>query len=145
MKKIFLSVIITYLLTFNTLLAKDNKWHAGDFARVVSMCNSSNVLEVMADLMAENTKEDDDLADQVWYSALQSGECVFDRAYRYTVQLVEKLAVYPNLYGDKQNGELWQATVMLPTGRLVTVYVGMLENKAPASLMDQSLKPRIQS
>ena len=145
MKKIFLSLIITYLLTFNTLLARDNKWHAGDFARVVSMCNSSNVLEVMADLMAEKTKEDDELADQVWYSALQSGECVFDRAYRYTVQLVEKLAVYPNLYGDKQNGELWQATVMLPTGRLVTVYVGMLENKAPASLMDQSLKPRIQS
>ena len=57
MKKIFLSVIITYLLTFNTLLARDNKWHAGDFARVVSMCNSSNVLEVMADLMAERPKK----------------------------------------------------------------------------------------
>lgn len=145
MKKIFLSVIITYLLTVNTLLAQVNKWHSGDYARVVSMCNTSNVLEVMADLMAENTKQDDDLADQVWYSALKSGECVFDGSYRYTVQLVEKLAVYPDLYGDKQNGELWQATVMLPTGRLVTVYVGMLESKAPAGLMDQSLKPRIKS
>ena len=145
MKKIFLSVIITYLLTVNTLTAQDNKWHAGDFARVVSMCNTSNVLEVMADLMAEKTKEDDELADQVWYSALQLGECVFDGSYRYTVQLVEKLAVYPDLYGDKQNGELWQATVMGPTGRLVTVYVGLLESKASDGLMDQSLKPRIQS
>jgi len=144
MKKIFLSVVITYLLTVNTLTAQVNKWHSGDYARVVSMCNTSNVLEVMADLMAENTKQDDDLADQVWYSALQSGECVFDASYRYTVQLVEKLAVYPDMYGDKQDGELWQATVMLPTGRLVTVYVGML-GKAPDGLIDQSLKPRIQS
>ena len=144
MKKIFLSVVITYLLTVNTLTAQVNKWHSGDYARVVSMCNTSNVLEVMADLMAENTKQDDDLADQVWYSALKSGECVFDGSYRYTVQLVEKLAVYPDLYGDKQNGELWQATVMLPTGRLVTVYVGML-SKALDGLIDQSLKPRIQS
>ena len=144
MKKIFLSVVITYLLTVNTLTAQVNKWHSGDYARVVSMCNTSNVLEVMADLMAENTKQDDDLADQVWYSALQSGECVFDGSYRYTVQLVEKLAVYPDMYGDKQDGELWQATVMLPTGRLVTVYVGML-SKALDGLIDQSLKPRIQS
>ncbi len=144
MKKIFLSVVITYLLTVNTLTAQVNKWHSGDYARVVSMCNTSNVLEVMADLMAENTKQDDDLADQVWYSALKSGECVFDGSYRYTVQLVEKLAVYPDMYGDKQDGELWQATVMLPTGRLVTVYVGML-SKALDGLIDQSLKPRIQS
>ena len=144
MKKIFLSVVITYLLTINTLTAQVNKWHSGDYARVVSMCNTSNVLEVMADLMAENTKQDDDLADQVWYSALKSGECVFDGSYRYTVQLVEKLAVYPDMYGDKQDGELWQATVMLPTGRLVTVYVGML-SKALDGLIDQSLKPRIQS
>ena len=144
MKKIFLSVVITYLLTVNTLTAQVNKWHSGDYARVVSMCNTSNVLEVMADLMAENTKQDDDLADQVWYSALKSGECVFDGSYRYTVQLVEKLAVYPDMYGDKQDGELWQATVMLPTGRLVTVYVGML-SKALDGLIDQSLKQRIQS
>ena len=89
MKKIFLSVVITYLLTVNTLTAQVNKWHSGDYARVVSMCNTSNVLEVMADLMAENTKQDDDLADQVWYSALKSGECVFDCSYRYTVQLGE--------------------------------------------------------
>ena len=144
MKKIFLSVVITYLLTVNTLTAQVNKWHSGDYARVVSMCNTSNVLEVMADLMAENTKQDDDLADQVWYSALKSGECVFDGSYRYTVQLVEKLAVYPDMYGDKQDGELWQATVMLPTGRLAIVYVGLL-GKAPDGIIDQSLKPRIQS
>ena len=145
MKKILLFIATIYFLTTQSLLAQDHRWYAGDYARVVSMCETSNVLEIMADLMKTETQEDKELADTVWLSALQSGECVFDRAYRYTVQLVEKLAVYPDLYGDKQNGELWQATVMLPTGRLVTVYVGMLENKAPASLMDQSLKPRIQS
>ena len=145
MKKILLFIATIYFLTTQSLFAQDHRWYAGDYARVVSMCETSNVLEIMADLMKTETEEDKELADTVWLSALQSGECVFDRAYRYTVQLVEKLAVYPDLYGDKQNGELWQATVMLPTGRLVTVYVGMLESKAPAGLMDQSLKPRIKS
>lgn len=145
MKKILLLIATIYLLTTQSLFAQNHRWYVGDYARVVSMCETSNVLEIMADLMTTDTKEDRDLADTVWLSALQSGECVFDGSYSYVVQLVEKLAVYPDLYGDKQNGELWQATVMLPTGRLVIVYVGMLERKAPAGKIEQGLRPSISS
>jgi hypothetical protein len=70
---------------------------------------------------------------------------VFDGNYNYVVQLTEKLQVYPDLYGDDQNGELWQATVLLPTGRLVIVYVGMLERKAPDGKIEQGLRPSLSS
>ena len=145
MKKILLFIATIYFLTTQSLLAQDHRWYAGDYARVVSMCETSNVLEIMADLMKTETEEDKELADTVWLSALQSGEGVFDGNYNYVVQLVEKLQVYPDLYGDDQNGELWQATVMLPTGRLVIVYVGMLERKAPAGKIEQGLRPSISS
>ena len=113
MKKILLLITTIYLLTTQSLFAQNHRWYVGDYARVVSMCETSNVLEIMADLMTTDTKEDRDLADTVWLSALQSGECVFDGSYSYVVQLVEKLAVYPDLYGDKQNGELWHFVFIL--------------------------------
>ena len=145
MKKILLLTTSIYLLTLQLLYAENHRWYAGDYARVVSMWETSNVLEVMADLLATDTKEDRALADTVWLSALQSGECVFDGNYNYVVQLTEKLQVYPDLYGDDQNGELWQATVLLPTGRLVIVYVGMLERKAPDGKIEQGLRPSLSS
>ena len=145
MKKIFVLILSIYLSTAQTLIANNHKWYAGDIARVVSMCNSDNVLRLMADLMLLNTKQDDILADELWLEALRSGECVYDGRYVYQVMLTEKLEVFKNLYGIGEHGELWQATVMLPSGRFVIVYIGLLEHKAPTELMDQSLKPRIQS
>ena len=65
MKKILLLISTIYLLTTQSLFSENHKWYVGDYARVVSMCETSNVLEIMADLMTTDTKEDKDLADMV--------------------------------------------------------------------------------
>ena len=97
MGRILILICTFYLLTFQTLLASDHKWYPGDIARVVSMCETDNVLRTMALLMAENTEEDDALADEVWLKAIMEGECVMNKNYVYVVQLTEKLEVFENL------------------------------------------------
>ena len=145
MGRILILICTFYLLTFQTLLASDHKWYPGDIASVVSMCETDNVLRTMALLMAENTEEDDALADEVWLKAIMEGECVMNKNYVYVVQLTEKLEVFENLYGDNQDGELWQARVLLPTGQIVVVYVGMLETKAGKGVIQQSVSPSIET
>ena len=145
MGRILILICTFYLLTFQTLLASDHRWYPGDIARVVSMCETDNVLRTMALLMAENTEEDDALADEVWLKAILEGECVMNKNYVYVVQLTEKLEVFENLYGDNQDGELWQARVLLPTGQIVVVYVGMLETKAGKGVIQQSVSPSIET
>ena len=58
---------------------------------------------------------------------------------------MKKLEVFENLYGDNQDGELWQARVLLPTGQIVVVYVGMLETKAGKGVIQQSVSPSIET
>ena len=136
---IFIMIIVFVGWIIKPAHSENHRWYSGDYAQVVSICESDDILRTIAELYMTKDPVDNKQAEELWFYAVASGECVQDPGYNLTVKLWEKLETYKDVYGKGASAELWSATVLLPTMETLTVFVGILGKKGNKLTMPNDL------
>ena len=136
---IFIMIIVFVGWIIKPAHSENHQWDSGDYAQVVSICESDAILRTIAELYMIKDPVSNKQAEELWVFAVTSGECVQDFGYNLTVRLRQKLETYKDVYGEGASGELWRATVLLPTMETLTVYVGILGKKGNKLTMPNDL------
>jgi len=132
-KNIFTGIIILIIVVV-ALFAQPTKsaehvWKTNDLAYVTHVCSSPDMLIASAILYADPTEENIKQADQMYFEAIETKDCVYNQT-NFLVRLIEKIYTIHDLYAiEGYDGQVWSGHTVAPNGMTFRVYLGMLKKE----------------